>query len=288
MTADLVCGSGAPKLALSQKRYLPTGSPGSTRETWQVPVCARTGDPGAATTCTLLTEASGALELAGACPARVQANAGNGYYRVLYRGDLLEKLLEGGGKHLTADERVSTLSDVANLVRSGDLPVAASLALVPFFASDPSRPVVEIVQRIAAVPIDLLVTDERRPAYRRFVSDVFGARAKAMGWTRKSGEDDDTQLLRRLLVPFVADEGDDPALVADAMSLAKTWLKDRRAVDPLMVSGVLGVAARHGDMACSRRTWRRRRRPRTAGREGSFSTPSDNSAPRPSSPRRSP
>ena len=138
---------------------------------------------------------------------------------------------------------------MASLVRSGDLSIATALALVPVFASDPSRPVVEIVQGIVERPSDLLVSEAARPSYRRFVSDVFGTRARELGWTRKAGEDDDTQLLRRRLVPFVADEGDDPALVAEAMRLAKAWLKDRSAVDPLMVSGVLGVAARHGDMA---------------------------------------
>ena len=49
VTAELVCAGGAPRLLLSQKRFLPTGSIGSTKETWQVPVCARTGDPGAPT-----------------------------------------------------------------------------------------------------------------------------------------------------------------------------------------------------------------------------------------------
>jgi alanyl aminopeptidase len=248
LTAELRCAGGAPKVLLSQKRFLPTGSSGSSQETWRVPVCARTGEPGAATTCTLLTEVSGTLELPGACPARVLANAGNGYYRVLYRGSLLGKVLADSGKHLTAGERVATLSDVAALSRSGDVPMASALALVAAFASDPDRPVVEVVQRIAAVPSDLLVTDEMRPQYRGFVSDTFSARARALGWTRKPGEDEDTQLLRQVLVPFVANEGDEPALVAEANRLAKAWLKDRSAVDPLMASAVLGSAARHGDM----------------------------------------
>jgi cytosol alanyl aminopeptidase len=248
VTAELVCGTGAPRLLLSQKRFLPTGSTGSTKETWQVPVCARPGDPGSEKACTLLTQPSGELALPGACPARVLANAGNGYYRVLYKGSLLGKVLADGGKHLTAGERVSTLSDVAALARSGDVPMATALSLVPVFANDPDRPVAEAVQRIAAAPRDLLVSDEMRPRYRRFVSDVFGARARALGWAGKPGEDEDTQLLRGSLVPFVANEGDEPALVADATRLAKAWIKDRAAVDPLMASEILDVAARHGGM----------------------------------------
>jgi alanyl aminopeptidase len=281
VTAELACGSGAPKLLLSQKRFLPVGSTGSTRETWQVPVCARTGDAGTATSCTLLTAPTGSLELPGACPDRVLANAGNGYYRVLYRGDLLKKLLGNGGEHLTAGERVSTLSDVASLARSGDLPVATALALVPVFANDPAWRVVQIVQQIASVPIDLLVTDEMRPKYRRFVSDAFGGRARALGWTRKAGEDEESQLLRQALVPFVANEGDDRALVAEATRLAKAWLKDRSAVDPLLISGVLGVAARHGDeelfrafLAEARKSSDRRERSRLLHALGGFQNPS--------------
>jgi alanyl aminopeptidase len=281
VTAELQCSGGAPKLLLSQKRFLPTGSTGSTQETWQVPVCARAGDPAAAPVCALLTKPSGSLALPGPCPARVLANAGNGYYRVLYRGALLGKVLADDGRHLTASERVATLSDVAALARSGDVPMATALALVPAFANDPERPVVESVQRIAAAPRDLLVSDDMRPRYRRFVSDAFGARARALGWAGQKGEDEDTQLLRASLVPFVANEGDEPALVAEASSLAKAWLKDRKAVDPLLASEVLDVAARHGDMdlfqaylAEARKTSDRRERTRLLAALGLFQDPS--------------
>jgi alanyl aminopeptidase len=281
VTAELQCAGDTPRLLLWQKRFLPTGSTGSPRETWQVPVCARTGDPGAATTCTLLTGTSGSLELPGACPARVLANARNGYYRVLYTGTSLRKLLADGGTHLTASERVTTLSDLAALARSGDVPMAAALALAPAFANDPDRPVVEAVQRIAAAPRDLLVSDQMRPYYRRFVSDVFGARARSLGWKPKPGEDDDTELLRESLVPFVAREGDEPALVAEATRLARAWLADRGAVDAQIAPAVLDVAARHGDMelfhaylAEAKKSVDRRERTRLLGALGLFQDPS--------------
>jgi alanyl aminopeptidase len=281
VTAEPDCGGGVPKLLLWQRRFLPTGSTGSAQQTWEVPVCARAGDPGAATTCTLLTGTSGSLALPGACPARVLANARNGYYRVVYTGSSLRKLLADGGSHLTASERVTALSDLAALARSGDVPLAAALALVPAFASDRDRPVVEAIQRIAAMPRDLLVTDEMRPRYRRFVSDAFGARARSLGWKPRPGEDEDTQLLREVLVPFVSNEGDEPALVADAIRLGQAWLKDRGKVDPLMVGAVLDVAARHGDaelfqayLSAARASSDRRGRTRLLGALGLFRDPS--------------
>jgi alanyl aminopeptidase len=248
VTAELACTGGPPRVLLSQKRFLPTGSSGSTKQTWRIPVCARTGEAGTAPVCTLLTEEKGTLALSGACPERVVANAASaGYYRVLYKGSMLGKILADSGKHLSAAERIGVLTDVAALARTGDVPMATALALVPAFAGDPDRQVVEVVQRIAAVPNDLLVTDEMRPRYRRFVSEAFGARAKALGWTAKPGEDEDTQLLRQVLVPFVANEGDEPALVGEAASLARKWLTDRSAIEPEMLPAVLTVAARHGD-----------------------------------------
>jgi alanyl aminopeptidase len=148
--------------------------------------------------------------------------------------------------------------------------MAAALALVPVFASDPGRPVVESIQRIAAASRDLLVTDEMRPRYRRFVSDVFGARARSLGWKPKPGEDEDTQLMRESIVPFVANEGDEPALVAEAARFAKAWLKDRGAVDPQMVSAELFQAY----LAEARKATDRRERTRLLGALGLFRDPS--------------
>src|SRR5207249_600774 len=43
VTATLSCpapgGGGSPAVKLSQKRYLPSGSKGSTDELWKIPVC---------------------------------------------------------------------------------------------------------------------------------------------------------------------------------------------------------------------------------------------------------
>jgi len=158
--------------------------------------------------------------------------------------------------------------------------MATALALVPAFANDPNRPVVDSVVRIAAAPRDLLVPDEMRPRYRRFVSDVFGARARSLGWKPQPGEDEDTQLLRESLLAFVANEGDEPALVAEATRLARAWLADRKAVDAQIAQAVLDVAARHGDMelfqaylAEARKSGDRRERARLLGALGLFRDP---------------
>jgi alanyl aminopeptidase len=212
----------------------------------------------------------------------VIANAGSaGYYRVLYKGSLLGKDVADSGTHLSTEERIGVLMDVAALARTGDVSMAAALALVPAFADDPERQVVEAAVRIAASPKDLLVTDELRPNYRQFLAETFGARARALGFRSRPGEDEDTKLLRPSVVGLVAEDAGDGALVAEALSLSKKWLSDRSAIEPEMLATVLTVAARHGDaelytafVAEARKSKDRRERTRLLSALGAFGDPS--------------
>src|SRR5690606_27611059 len=65
--ASVQCAEGQPaQLALTQRRYLPVGSRASADSRWQVPVCARYSAGGEVReTCTLLTDAQGAMALEG-------------------------------------------------------------------------------------------------------------------------------------------------------------------------------------------------------------------------------
>ncbi len=248
---SLDCGGGGATLSLSQKRFLPVGSAGAAGQTWQVPVCVRGGD--GAKACTLLKDASGTMSApsaGGGCPAWVLGNDGEiGYYRTAYRGDLLEKLMSVADAKLTVPERVGLLRDIDALAMGGAFPLGRAMALAPRFAGDPERQIVQAALRISSDAGDNVLPEDLRPAYARYVSKTYGARARALGFRSQPGDSEETHLLRTSLVPFVAMEGDEPALQAEARRLALAWLKDRSAVEAEMVSGVLESAARHGDRA---------------------------------------
>ena len=74
---------------------------------------------------------------------------------------------------------------------------------------------------------------------------VFGDRARRLGYAPWQNENDDDQLLRRTVLRFVAPE--DPKLAAEARRLAVGWIRDRKAIDPGMVDSVLLIAAQTGD-----------------------------------------
>jgi len=279
---DCASGTGA-SLALTQKRLLPVGSAGTSEETWKVPVCTRSGGTTAdARRCGLLEKPSGSLPApAGACGSWLFANDGElGYYRTIYRGDLLPKLLEVADARLTIAERVGLIRDANALGEAGAIPMAQALAMVPRFGGDPDRDIVSATLRSAADIREHLVPPDLQPHYARFLSKVYGARARALGFTPKPDETDETRLLRHLLVAFVAREGDEPQLREEAKRLSLAWLEDRKAIAPELSGDVLAVAAHFGDadlfdkyVAAARAARERRDRVRLLRALGDFPDP---------------
>ena len=153
-------------------------------------------------------------------------------------------------RELSVAERVGLLRDVDALAVGGAMPMAEALALVPRFAGSPSRAIVQATIRIAADVKDKhLLPPDLKANYARFLTKTYGAKARELGFVPKPGESEETRLLRESLVPYVAREGSDPALQAEARRLALAWLDDRSAIDASMTTGVLEAAAAHGDRA---------------------------------------
>ena len=253
VTVDLRCADGPPRLALEQRRSLPIGSRGESRQTWTFPICVKyPAGAAVARECTLVSDAASEMKLtqAASCPAWVLANAGEtGYYRVLYRGGLLDKVLADGGSHLTLAERVGALGDVNALATAGEIPPAEELAMVEQFSQDPDWRVVSQTIGIAAMLRPPLVPDELIPNTARFLRKVYADRAHQLGWLARPGDSDDTKTLRRQLVGMVASMGEDEQLRKEATALALRWLDDRGSVDPNIAGTVIAIAASHGDQA---------------------------------------
>jgi len=244
VSVKLEC-AGAPRLALAQKRYLPLGSTGSPGAQWQVPVCIRYaagGEP--ATECFLLDKPSAEFPLKShSCPAGISANANaTGYYITAYEGGLLEKLLADNGGWLNAAERVTLLHDLKKLADSGDAKESAALDAARAFADSPERQLAAEAREIIGA-VREMVPAGLRPNYAAFIRKTFGARAAELGWSAKPGDDADARLQRAGLVPFVAREGDDATLQAEARRLAIGWLDNRKGVDAEMLRPVLTTAA---------------------------------------------
>ena len=251
VTTALDCSGGEAKLNLSQQRYLPLGSVGSADQIWEIPVCVRyAAGQSEARACELLSRKSDQLQLpqSGGCPAWVEANAAAvGYYFDLYEGKLLDALLKNDAQVLTLPEKVALVGNVSSLTRNGKIALGRALALAPSLAQDPARQVVTKTMEITTGLQDNLVSEDLLPQYRQYLLDVYGGRARDLGWKSKAGEGEDARFLRRSVVSVVANQAEDPEFIAQAKQLALAWLDDHKAVDPDMVGVVLNTAARHGD-----------------------------------------
>ena len=253
VSVDLRCDKDKPHLVLSQSRSLPIGSLGSVKQIWSIPICVRYSARGSERhECFVLNDPSSEMSLskASGCPSWLLANDGEGgYYRVLYQGDLLDRVMSGQGGHLSIAERVGLLGDVSALIDTGGLPPAKALALVEPFSQDSDWRVVSQAVSATGILRSPAVPEELRPNAARFLRKMFGERARQLGWTPQPGQVDDTRALRQQLVALVARDGEDPELIADAQKLALRWIDDRKSVDPQMAGPVMYVAASHGDQA---------------------------------------
>lgn len=253
VTAELRCGDeGGFFLALSQKRYLPRGSEGSATQKWSVPLRVAYSSGGKTfDESFLMTTQSLELPLTSAttCPDWVLVNdTASGYYRVQYKGDLLDRLLTSGrGPSLTAAQQISLLSDLAAAVEAGEQPIARALTAATTFAQSPVRQVVECSADIVQMLRQDMVPDALRPNHARFIMTMYGQKATSLGFARTPDEDEDTMMLRRTLLWLAGGEADDPATIEEAGKLARKWISDRTAIDPDMVGTVLSMAARAGN-----------------------------------------
>jgi alanyl aminopeptidase len=251
VTAQLACHEGAAQVDLAQHRFFPLGSSGAAPQFWKVPVCVRyPAGTSEARECTLLGQKSAELRLTKttACPGWVEANDGaNGYYRVLYQGDLLDDLLKNNAQELSVPEKVALIDDLEALTKNGKMPLGKALALASVFARSPARQVVIKTMGITAGLQENLVSEDLLPRYRQYLLDLYGGRARELGWKTKPGESEDARLLRPSLQGLVGNGAEDPEAIAEAKRLALAWLDDHKAVDPDMVGVVLSIAARRGD-----------------------------------------
>jgi alanyl aminopeptidase len=246
LSVELACGPAGANLRLRQQRYAPLGSDlptAANTQVWQLPVCVHHEAAGSEKrVCSLMKSAAEELPLGKQCPAWVAAESSR-YYRVDYRG-------QAGGQRAAGPTDVAAtvadIGDVEALARSGALRLDAALARLQRHAGHRNR---DVAQSLIWALGDLrpLVNEPLRPAWERWLNQLFGAQAKSLGFSARAQDSDDTLRLRPTLIEFLAADGNAASLQAEAKNLALGWLSVRGSVDGSMVETVLQAAARSGD-----------------------------------------
>ncbi|MGA8540557.1 MAG: ERAP1-like C-terminal domain-containing protein [Terriglobales bacterium] len=181
------------------------------------------------------------------CPSWFQLNPeATGYFRSGYDENQFQNLIDHGWEHLSPVNQTVVLDDWYALVLDGSAPAAKALWAIARIANslspESTLAAVEIVKGIGAT-----LPPEFVGACAHYVQQVFGDRARSLGWISSSIEDPRQRSLRGSLVLFVAVEGQDQTLQIQARELAFKWVADHSSVDPEVSGSVLIVAAHGGD-----------------------------------------
>jgi len=257
IAAELRCAAGHGSVAIAQSRWRPVGSTVPPDGSWTVPVCVRAGlGKRAVQACTLLTAATGEIELP-ACADWVMPNAdAAGYYRTTLLGDDLARLRDHGMAQLSVVERLRFAHDLDAAFRSAAMPGGDVLRAYEQVARDPHG-------AVAAVPLGLfgfadshLVDGAARQALRAHIARLYAPAVAALGWKATATDSPARRLYRAKLLDFLAIDIADPATQREAARLGRRLLgldRDRvrhpDAVDPDLADTALEAAARTGGAA---------------------------------------
>jgi alanyl aminopeptidase len=230
--------SGAPKLAITQRRYLLPGSAQATPTVpWKLPACFAFEQGGKRVDhCTLVDGATIAWP-AQKCPAWVMTNAGGvGYYYTALAVADAVVLRDRAWPLLEPGERRAVFEDVRAQVQQGKLPVALLMSFVPklramgdrFSMGDAlgDRWAGELDGGGHGVPVGLetAIPEELATRHTTWVRTQYGPVARRAGFEAKTQRTLDDEVTRRTLLRTVAWAGDREITKA-AVGLARNYKK---------------------------------------------------------------
>jgi len=237
-------GDGKDSIGVKQSRFFsdPTTNVPRT-QTWALPVCFKTtGKPA----CVLLGSSDQRFKMSASSFPFANAGA-KGYYRSSYPKAIYQDIL-ARAETLTPEERIILIGDQWALMRSGAVTVGDNLNLAAALRNDPDPVVLgkalatidEIANRIA--------TDDERAVLRSWVRRQFMPAYRALGPVPpgKGIEPQNKQQMRALLFVALGD-AKDPAVIAEARTLANRYIADQTSVTPSLAPYALYVAATNGD-----------------------------------------
>jgi alanyl aminopeptidase len=248
VTAQIQCDNGSRwHIELGQEAWRPLGSkvPEDLERAWMIPVCVLAQGE-AKPQCADLAYGAPSIVAGRKCPSWVHPNAEESYYRFALSDTETMKLAQAK-KELDAPARVAVLSNAWAAVRAGKLKPPSILKVLPLFDDDPARQVVEQVVAILNSMSVVLVEDEARPAFRKFVAARLAKRKKDLGWLPKkdeAGGSGDDSILRRSVLWAMGELAEDDATLREAEEYASKWLADPSSVDNDTASVALDLASR--------------------------------------------
>jgi cytosol alanyl aminopeptidase len=235
VTTTVTCETKGPNLELQTSDWRPLGEPEPAHpHAWTLPVCV-TSNLEKGKQCFTVGPEVARRSLGPRCPTWVYPNAElAGYYRfVVDRAKLAA--LGAAGSALSPAERLGLVANAWAGVRAGAIVPDVMLNVLPSLDGETNRFVVAQIIDVLAGVDHALVSDEARPAFRKYVTARLAGHARTLGWWPPNGheeQDDDRALERRSVLWAMGAIARDPATLAEAEKYAAAWIKDPASVAP--------------------------------------------------------
>jgi aminopeptidase N/puromycin-sensitive aminopeptidase len=248
-----ITGDGKTTVRAAQSRFFltpgvkptATNPEAVTAQSWTIPICFKGATQDS---CELLGQGTPAQPLkAPAAPFLFADGGGKGYYRTLYPKAVYKGIIAHAESSLTPEERISLLGNEWAMMRSGHGAVGEYLDLVAALHTDPNAIVLEEALSKMGTINDRVATEAERRQLHGWVRSEFSPAYRALG-ASLADESQDKKQMRALLFGVLGSAGD-PAVLAEAKTLAMSYVKDPSSVDPSLAQVALAVAASHGDVA---------------------------------------
>ena len=133
LASELMCDKSGAFVQLRQQRYLPTGSTGSSDQSWTIPVClSAISQNQSSDHCFLMKEKRQKLSLQSeSCPDAILPNAqGSGYYRWSLPPQQWSKLLDSFAM-LSTGEQISVANSLSAALNNGEITLEDYLKALP-------------------------------------------------------------------------------------------------------------------------------------------------------------
>ncbi len=245
---DTVCKDGSTTLQLTQGEYS-RDRPGKKPLRWHVPVIAQTLGSTTAVR-TVVGNGKAIVTVPGCGPIIVNAGQ-SGYYVTRYSSALFAQIRDHFSD-LAAIDQLGILSDTWSAAFSGVQPAANALDLT---AATPAQANPKIWITLASYfrgVNDYYTQDDvaRRDRFRAFAIATLEAAFANVGWTAQPKESDSMTSLREALIETLSQLGDHD-IITEARRRYRASKTDATAIPAALRTTLLGVVARHADVA----TW---------------------------------
>ena len=254
-------------LLMEQRRfgYLPSVSGGE----WHVPIAVYLSDGQTEETATAIVgitpeevRASGPIEWA-------VANAGgNGFYRVRYTPELMDRLVDRLDR-LDPLERYTLLDDTWAHVKAGRVDSGTYLDLASRYHGETEAAVWGLLAGSLS-RLHRVVQPDSQPAFEGWVRRLIEPAAERLGWDPAAGEDDLTRKLRGILLRTLGTTGKQDNARERARRVVDQLLESPESVDPDVAVAAVYVTASAGTKADYQRYFERYENAANPQEEGRF------------------